>query len=278
MSLRLPRSGVDRAIFSTATLGLGVVAVITAQAWATPMIAADSHLLTLWDFIVTFRFWALVMKRLPRSRYPLCLLSWGLAAIVGAVLIVGGLWYWLPGKKRVNFYLQNPEVQRTPQDDTGPPQDEIIAEKSVLAKPQGPTADVDDDDDPSAPAKGQKPTSLQCVVLGYIPDEEGRLVGLVLGAGEKGVYRYVGVVRRGINRANEEALRARLSKYIRLKPSIPDSGVSAIWVDPRVSCEVTQRGVGSASVLPNPFFKGLIQDPKEKKGNSRSTPAPAAPQ
>jgi hypothetical protein len=268
LTLVLPQNSLERAVVSTALIGFGLVGLIAAEVWAFPMIALEAHHLGVMDFIVSFRFWTFVMKRLPRTRYPVCLLSWGLTAMLGAILVVGGLWYWLPGKHKTKFYLESPTVKTLPRE-SGKAQDEPINEKSevIVTKANPSAADADDEDDKVA-KDGQQPTTLRCVVLGYVPDEEGKLVGLVLGVAEKGGLRYAGLVRRGLNSTNQDQVRKRLSKLIRAKPSItalPDLRVPVIWVEPRLYCEVTQAGSGPSTTLPNPLFKALLDDPKGKK-------------
>ena len=260
-SLSLSADGEDRALFTTALLALAVAGMVVAEAWVVPMIALDAHHLGVFDFLMPYRLWAFAIERLPRTRRPVSLLSWCVTAALGGLLIVGGLWYWLPGRPREKFRLSGPVAKVRPRDDAKP-SGEVVTPKGVAEAGKDQAEEPDD----SPKTEGaDKPTTIRCVVLGYVPDEDGKLVSLVLGVEEKkGQIRYAGLVRRGISGANAEQLRGRLSQHVRLKPAIPGLDFQAIWVEPRVYCEVTETAVGAAETLPNPLFKFLV-DPKEKK-------------
>ena len=51
------------------------------------------------DAIVPFHLWAVSIKRLPLTSIPICIASWGLAAVLSGPIVVGGLDYWLPKQK-----------------------------------------------------------------------------------------------------------------------------------------------------------------------------------
>jgi hypothetical protein len=231
----LAEEGIERAVFSTSLLLGGLVGLVIAEVWAFPMIALDAHHLGLLDFVISHRFWHFVFQKLPRTRGPVCLLSWCLTAVLGSLLIVGGLFYWLPGKHRTRFQLAAPEGK--------------------VKLPDGDTAI-------------EEGTLLRTVVLGYLPDKKEALEGLVLGVPEgKDQFRYIGVVRRGISMANEEQLRQCLAPLRRPDSAVPGLELRAavIWVEPRVRCEVLESSAGSAETLPNPLFKGLLPDPDDEK-------------
>jgi hypothetical protein len=259
MSLRLSANGFDRALVSTVLLAAGLVGMIVAELWVIPLIMMDAPELRTWDFLVPYRLWAVAAGKLPRTRRPVCLVSWCLTGMLGALVIIGGLWYWLPGKKNVKFRLEAPVAKVGPGPVEAPTDEVINKQEEVIAGKPAPA----DEEETEAEAKGQK-TTLRCVVIGYIPHDDG--MSLVLGVEEKkGQYRYAGVVRRGLNAITAEKVRNRLSPHTRVEPLIPDLPVKAVWVEPCVSCEVTQAGTGVASVLPNPVFKDLVPDPSEEK-------------
>ena len=255
-SIRLPARGFERALVATALLGVGFAGAIAAEIWVIPLIAFDAPLLSVLDFIVPFRLWSVAMGKLPRTHRPVCLLSWCVTAMVGGLLIVGGLWYWLPGKHKDRFRLESAVASAG--SGTGGSSEEVYYQRKEVAPKDDPSP-RDEDDPDEAPAEK---TTLRCVVLGYIPEKDG--LKLVLGIEEKGKVRYAGVVRRGLNPANTEQVQKRLALHARLEPPLPDLPVKAIWVDPGIQCEVTQSGTGTATTLPNPVFKDLVPDPKQK--------------
>jgi hypothetical protein len=255
--MRLPATGFERALVGTALLGIGFAGAIAAEFWVIPLIAFDAPLFSVLDFIVPFRLWGVALAKLPRTHRPVCLLTWCVTAMLGGLLIVGGLWYWLPGKHRDRFRLESPVA--TFGSGAGESSEEEVIDQSKETAPKNNRSPSDDDDPDDAP---DKKTTLRCIVLGYIPDKDG--LKLVLGIEEKGQVRYAGVVSRGLNAANTEQVKKQLALHARLEPPVPDLPVKAIWLEPGVRCEVTQTGTGAASVLPNPVFKDLVPDPKQK--------------
>jgi hypothetical protein len=254
LTQRLSPDGFDRAVVTTALLGAGVLGLIAATVWAVPLILKDAPDLALKDVLFPYKVWTLALGKLPHTCRPVVLLSWGLTAVVAAPLIIGGLWYWLPGKKHSKFRLEGP-VAKVGSSKADAPTEEVIQKRQEVDAAEDATDKEDE-------TKG-KPTTLKCVIIGYIPHEDG--MSLVLAVEEeKGVFRYAGLVRRGLNAANAEKVRSRLAPHTRVEPLIEGLPVKAVWVDPNVSCEVTQRGVGAATVLPNPVFKDLVPDPKEE--------------
>jgi hypothetical protein len=258
-SVTLPANGLARALVSTFLLAIGVFGLIAAEIWVIPLIAFDAPLLSVLDFIAPFRVWGVAIAKLPRTRRPVYVLSWCLTGILGALFIVGGLWYWLPGKKREKFRLEGPVATVGSTEEGGQASSEEVYNQRQEVRPTKDPASSDDDDDPEpVPDK----TTIRCVVLGYIPEKDG--VSLVVGIGDKGRYRYAGVVHRGLNSVVAEQVRKRLAPLVRVEPAVAGLKVKAIWVEPRVFCDVTQTGAGTATFLPDPVFKELVPDPKKK--------------
>jgi hypothetical protein len=89
-----------RAAWCTGQIGLGLVLILVAQIWALIVIAPDDEKLGNRDAIMPGRLWVLTTRRLPRTCRQVWLGAWGLAAILAALFVVGGLAHWmtyLPG-------------------------------------------------------------------------------------------------------------------------------------------------------------------------------------
>ena len=63
----------------------------------------EDSTLSFWDAVFPFRLYGMLGKRLPNTRHSLYLGIWGAAAIISAVIFIGGLGHWvnyLPGAQK----------------------------------------------------------------------------------------------------------------------------------------------------------------------------------
>jgi hypothetical protein len=91
----LPKEGFQRAVWCTAQIGGGLAVIFIAQIWALIVVAPIDEKLGNKDAILSGRLWVMTIRRLPETYRQVWLGSWGLAAILAAVFIVGGLSHWL---------------------------------------------------------------------------------------------------------------------------------------------------------------------------------------
>lgn len=96
----LPGNSLPRALWATIQLVLGLLMAVLAHEWALLLIASQDEKIGAVDAVLLFsaRVWKLAIKMMPSSRTPICLAVLGLVTMLSAVLCVGGLTYWLPGK------------------------------------------------------------------------------------------------------------------------------------------------------------------------------------
>jgi hypothetical protein len=92
---QLPRVGLLRTVWCTGQIGVGLLLIFAAQVWTLLLLAPEDEKLGNKDALLPTRLWAQALRRLPRTWRPVCLASWGLAAALSAVFIVGGLSHWL---------------------------------------------------------------------------------------------------------------------------------------------------------------------------------------
>jgi hypothetical protein len=109
---QFPMDSLERAVWTTGQIGVGLALIFAAQFYAVVLIAPDDEKMSFKDVILPFRTWSQVCKRLPRTYLCAWLGSWGLSLIASALIIVGGLPYWmhyLPGGK---FNNGKPQLQQ----------------------------------------------------------------------------------------------------------------------------------------------------------------------
>jgi hypothetical protein len=95
-------SNFTRALWTTAQVILGLLAVFACQLFALVQVAAEDEKLGFKDALVPTRLWSVVCKRLPGTACYLWGATWALALVVSAFVFIGGLGHWysyLPGAK-----------------------------------------------------------------------------------------------------------------------------------------------------------------------------------
>jgi hypothetical protein len=84
----------QRALWSTAEIVLGVLMVLAAQTWSLCFLAPGEDSLHFKDAILPGRLWALTVSKLPQTCGQVWLAGWGLTCILSGIFIVGGLAHW----------------------------------------------------------------------------------------------------------------------------------------------------------------------------------------
>jgi hypothetical protein len=257
----LPPNSRPRALWATIQLGLGLAAFIGAQTWALIKLMPRTDRLSAIDALYPLRLWPAIFEELPDTCRPLCLAAWGLTAVLSAVLVVGGLSYWLPKKKPVHFKVGNGEFHITDVED--PNGVDSSGDNGLPATDAGDESEDWSGDpssgDPEDPNADHRPTA-NCVVIGYVKDKKGALEGLVLALeSEENGLRYVGVVRHGITPENAKVILQRLAPLARRDPPVPGVTFKATWLKPEVRCIVLQSGLGSKGTLVDPSLEGLLK-------------------
>jgi hypothetical protein len=92
----------ERALLTSGQIIVGLAAMFLGQFIGLLRIAPEDSALGLKDAIFPFRLYALALKRLPRTRHTLYLGVWGAAAILSAVVFIGGVDYWFSYLKNKN--------------------------------------------------------------------------------------------------------------------------------------------------------------------------------
>jgi hypothetical protein len=87
-------NGLGRALWSSIEIGLGILLILAAQIWALFIVGHHDEKLSFKDAIISGRLWGLTLRNLPETRGMVWLATWGIACILSAVFIMGGLGYW----------------------------------------------------------------------------------------------------------------------------------------------------------------------------------------
>ncbi|WP_145259996.1 hypothetical protein [Planctomycetes bacterium Pan216] len=109
------------------------------------------------------------------------------------------------------------------------------------------------------PADGLPPYAVDCVVLGYVPDDQGS-VGLVLAASVDGKLHYVGTVRKGLDEKLLDQIRSRFRELSRSRPYLGVPGLQAKWLVPKITCRVRYEKITGSDTLEKPVIEKFTKD------------------
>jgi hypothetical protein len=251
----LPRGeSYTRALWSTIQLGAGLLVVLVGQFWALTLLAPKDDKLGAVDAFIPFRLWSMALNRLPLTDKPVWAGAWGMTAMVCAVLVTGGLEYWK------QFY--NPKKIANP---------DLVAAAGFLAKKKSDkdlTESVKDFAKMGTPKEEEKKKdtrqTVSCIIIGYLRGEGKMISGLILATVRNKGVAYAGVVNRGFTAENSEEMLPELAKLVRPEPveqfqNLVLKHPAAIWVEPKLFCEVHYFGVDRDGVLINANFKNLME-------------------
>ncbi|HZT82360.1 MAG TPA: hypothetical protein VFA26_19180, partial [Gemmataceae bacterium] len=255
-NLLLPDDSLPRALCSSLQLAAAMLLLFLAQLWAMFLVAAGDEKLGPKDLFLSFRLWAVTIKRLPETRKPVWLGAWCLTAALCAVFVIGGLGYWgryyKPKRVATRGIRHAVAIQEAGGTDS---LEESVRDAAVQAVKGDPKKGKDKED---ALKPDPRPT-VECVVIGYLMSPSGQLDGLVLATLKDEKLAYAGVVRRGLTPEAQQELLARLKKLKRDEPLIRGLRLEAIWVKPKIFCEVHHSGPDRDGRLREPNFKGVLE-------------------
>jgi hypothetical protein len=239
----------ERAIYTTAQIGVGLLMVLAAQIWAGVWVGvATEEEIGPKDFILPFRLWSIAIGCLPRSRKPIILAGWGVAVMICAVLLIGGLDFWWEVYNPKKFApppsgnMASAAVEDGQQDKAWDQKLKDVAKLSEKTK-----------EDEKKKSKIDRRPTVDCVIIGYLLDND-QLTGLVLARARAGRLAYAGVVRTGFEKVSRPLLK-QLAALRQEAPYISGLEINAIWVTPEVVCQIHQSGTDASGLLASPNFK-----------------------
>ena len=267
---RLPLDSPQRAYWSTIQLGLGLLAILAAQVWTLVYLRKHRYHLGLIDLVFPSHLWYLAFRRVPDTNGAIGLAGGGVAAMLAAVLWVGGLSYWI----QTNEFEQEDEVfagtshkekfQRTPLGKFVDGLRERVRKRPEEKKRvgSGPPPDPPPPVTPTAPTDpppDNRP-AVRCIITGYVLNAAGELDSLLLGTLRNGKLTGAGFVRPDLTPEARAELLKRLSAQRRANPAVDGQSAQAIWVNPVIECEVRHSGTDDQGRLVEPALKEVTAE------------------
>jgi ATP dependent DNA ligase C terminal region len=111
-----------------------------------------------------------------------------------------------------------------------------------------------------AAVKPAERASYRCLIAGYTLNPEGQVSALVVGVVRGTKLHFAGIVERGILEDDQKQLLERLERRLSTKPIFPGLDAPAIWVQPKISCNVYYSGFDSDDQLIEPRLKSLMPE------------------
>ncbi len=253
-----PDPHINRALFSTITVGISVLVVFIVQIWLMVELAPkdEENRLSPWQLLWVFPvgLWRYAFRRLPETRNQVTVGMWAWVAIKCAVLLIGGLDFWF------QYYKPKKIASRGLQDAVAAAAAMADGQNKSLEDSVKDLAGKADDLTKKKDDKVDKRPTEQCVILGYtVHPETNKLNGLILGITPQGDLVYAGTVKTGFTDEVIEEMMKRFAKLVRPTPIIRSLKIAdAIWLKPEVFCEVHRTGVDKDGMLVQPNFKALM--------------------
>jgi len=255
-NLMLPRHCAARAWWGTSQLGLGILIVIFADVLAYLYVLPTGTQVSFVGALFPVQLWISTFELLPKTRRPVSLLGWGVTAILSAVLLVGGQFYWF--KKHpthtsaaASSSSKEEEQEKEELENEVEPFDspEEIMDKKDDLEELDTDNEMDTDKDNSRPMRGRY------VVVGYIPGENQSIAGVVVASQNEGKLEGV----QSILFSSGPMPKTEASKFSNLKvladPPVEAGNIKAIWVEPKQSCWIAYDSIDENGVLQKPAFK-----------------------
>ncbi len=234
-----PADGGLRTVWSLSQLAAGIVLAAACHVISFMVLAAEDAEFGVMDiFLRPLKIWVRAAHQLPQRLWVTNAAACGLTASLMSLIVIGGLPYerlWDWGfQEPVKQNLMGAVMDRAKQLDSRNGADNLEDAISDFAGSQ----DVEPGAD-SASSKPAKPRErVDCAIVGYQVDREGRLDRLYLGMAHRKKLVYAGSVAPELPEDQRSALLQSLESIKTLKAFIPVEA-QATWVQPNYACRVT---------------------------------------
>ncbi|MBX3444218.1 MAG: hypothetical protein KF774_17580 [Planctomyces sp.] len=229
---------------------LGLAAAGTGHALAYFFGAATTDKMGPLDaFVNPVAIWRPALLALPETQRMLQVACVGLIVWLGGMAMIGrdfGRIFEVDNKPKKKLVVANPgaSLAKNAQGEEVESIDEAVTQfAGEGSQAAGLAAGAANGLAPGAEAEEVRPyTTLECVVFGYLPDEEGRIKTLLLAAREAdGPWTYAGPLETvGIPLSERQTLARQLRERPIRRPAVRCS-VEGVWVRPDIACLVEHR-------------------------------------
>jgi hypothetical protein len=241
-------------------VGHVLIVVLTFRHWR------DGELFKYIDPLTAARY---AIEFLPRTRYGICLATWGAIAFLCAFVLFWMNDFAFKDKKAkrknvvVHGVLSTGEGATVPEDPEAG--DFVIYGDAVLVENAGEDRDVnliDPYGDPDPPERQEPPNVTTCVVIGYVPDpnDPNRVGQLVLGTRDAdGTIRYAGTVSNFARTGEVDQGVTQVKGLTPLleKPGYLPDGLNVIPVEPSMSARIAYQERDARGELKNATIRGF---------------------
>jgi len=253
-----PVGGSTRLIWSLVQIVIGLVFFGVGQFSAYMFAVSGSDKFGPFDIAMKpIEIWKTAFTRLPSHAWRVWLAGWGLTAIMGALLLVGGIRFsaifddWgfeQPAQQNLVQAIVS-EAKRQKEDGA-----ESLEEAMNEFAGEGEEA--------AAAAEEAKLVATDCLIVGYTPEGKDDFSMILLGAFVENKLQFVGTLT--VEELSEEAhvrLRERMPNFTQEKPFLK-TGYAANWLQPKLMCRVKSDGFTRSNKLKDAVFDSLLVDVK----------------
>ncbi|WP_166821649.1 ATP dependent DNA ligase [Thalassoroseus pseudoceratinae] len=204
--------------------------------------------------------WKPTLANLPATGNRLCLWAWGVTAIFGALIIVGGIrwsamfedWGF---EKSAQKNLVQAVVQKARQE-----QAEKAAQNGSLEEAMNDfVGEEEENKEPKPPA-----IETDCVVVGYRANQKGDVMMLLLAAAPRGRLQYLGTLNvTDLPQETSETLNERIRRTEhRATPFVSPMPISGNWLQPTLLVRVGHDDWTKNFRMIRPVFLELLRETK----------------
>ena len=236
--LLTPAGSSLRTTWSLTQLGIGLFAFVVCHVVTFVIAVVDDAEVGALDLVLKpLKLWIRAVKSLPARLWAADAAVAGLTGVVMSIIVIGGLPYerlWDWGfEKAPEQNLMGAVMSRMQQVEGDGGADNLEDAVSDFAGSENLEPGS------GAPAPPPKPREkVDCVILGYRLDAQGRLNSIILGTAYRKKLVYAGYVTPRLSDEELAELTQRLAAAKTNRPFLTIQ-TSAVWVEPRFSCRVS---------------------------------------
>jgi hypothetical protein len=256
--------GFVHVLWSVAQLLAGQAAIIVAHTSAYFYAVSKSDKFGPSDYFLKPReVWQPTLAKLPETSRRVCLWIWGATAAFCAVAVIGGISKDEIAEHLLAQWIENLGIREGA--DANLTQ-AIVAQAREEQEGADSLEEAMNDfvGDAEVPKEGIEalPDRTDCVVIGYVPDDEGVPRTLVVAAAPRGYIAYAGLIEVDSlpDDVRGDVVDQIMAVPTREKPFVRKVSVTATWIEPQVVCRVAHEGWSSGGLLKKALFAGLLRE------------------